>query len=135
MLNTRGSYLINNIKELIEMILHTIIFTGKSGDFEMLYPDIINKQIKVPLENVDLSLPTDYEQRRISDISVKLSYNMPTQNIEWLNDVDMSRYKVQDVYCRFSEEGHEDIYQCVYCNGRPFSGQPSNTPPVLFKEN
>jgi len=116
------------------MVLHTIIFTGKSGEFEDLYPDIINKQINTPIGKVEIILPSDYEQRRISDISVKLSYNAPTQNIDWLSDVDLSRYKVQDVYCRFSVEGHEAIYQCVYNNGRPFSGQPSNEAPTIFNE-
>lgn len=116
------------------MILHTIIFTGKSGEFEDLYPDIINKQINTPIGKVEIILPSDYEQRRISDISVKLSYNAPTQNIDWLSDVDLSRYKVQDIYCRFSEDGHEDIYQCVYSSGRLFSGQPSNIALAIFKE-
>lgn len=116
------------------MIQHTIIFTGKSGIFEDLYPNLINKQIDFSAGNVEIILPADYDSRRISDISIKLRYNKPTRNITWLSDVDLGNYKVQDVYCHFSEDSHKDIYQCVYCNGRPFSGQLTNEPPTIFKE-
>ena len=126
--------LTNTTKRSKIMIQHTIIFTGKSGPFEDLRPDIINKKIAVPKGNVEIILPTDYDQRRFSDIIVKLSYSMPTQNIDWLSDVDLSKYKIQDIYCCFSEEGHENLYQCVYSLGRPCSGQPTNVAPAIFKE-
>ena len=117
------------------MVLHTIIFTGKSGPFEDLRPDIMSKKIDIPKGEVEIILSDTYDRQRISNISVKLSYKTPTKNIDWLSEVDMNKYNVQDIYCRFSEEDHEDIYQCVYSGGRPFSGQPSNVAPAIFKEN
>lgn len=117
------------------MIQHTIIFTGKSGDFENLYFDLKSKQIDSPTGNVEIILSDNYDRLNSTDIRIELNYSISTRNIDWLSDVDLSKYKVQDIYCCFSEEGHENIYQCVYSVGRPFSGQPSNVPLAIFKEN
>lgn len=122
-----------NFKELL-MIEHTIIFDGESGRFEDLYPDLMHEKIFSPDGDVKIILPDDKEYRRISKIKIVVQYASPTQDIKWLDKIDMNDYKVRNVFCRFSEDGQDDLYKCVYFAGTRFSGEISKIAPDVFNK-
>lgn len=121
-----------DFKELF-MTKHTILFCGDSGRFEDLYPDLLNKKIISPAEEIKINLPDDYEYRRTSKIKIVVQYDSPTQDIEWLDTIDMNDYKIRNVFCRFSEKGKDILYKCVYFAGTRMSGEMSKIAPDVFK--
>lgn len=116
------------------MIKHTIVFIGNSGEFEDFFPDIVSNKIAHPAGDVKKIIPDNYEYQRISEIKIVFQYDSPVQDIEWLSKIKMAEYKVKDVFCRFSEDGQDDLYRCVYLGGYRFLGELSKKAPSIFND-